>query len=117
MQQQPNVECNSVVSHITRNKPRAIILLSGGLDSATVLAIASQEFECHAISFDYAQRSLSEIKAAKQLAESYAASYQLIHIYTVVTARKTIHRPTIENIRLLVTHIIFVTECAVRIDW
>ena len=84
MQQQPNVECNSVVSHITRNKPRAIILLSGGLDSATVLAIASQEFECHAISFDYAQRSLSEIKAAKQLAESYAASYQLIRIDTGV---------------------------------
>ncbi len=66
------------------NKPRAIILLSGGLDSATVLAIASQDFECHAISFDYAQRSFSEIKAAKQLAGSYAASYQLIHIDTGV---------------------------------
>jgi 7-cyano-7-deazaguanine synthase len=63
-----------------RQKPRAIVLLSGGLDSATVLAIASQKFDCHAISFDYAQRSLSEINAAKQLTDSYAASHQVIRI-------------------------------------
>ncbi|NOQ68594.1 MAG: 7-cyano-7-deazaguanine synthase QueC [Gammaproteobacteria bacterium] len=69
---------------MTRNKPRAIILLSGGLDSATVLAIASQKFDCHAISFDYAQRSLSEINAAKQLTDGYAASYQVIRIDTGV---------------------------------
>ena len=59
---------------------KAIVLLSGGLDSATVLAIASQKFDCHALSFDYAQRSMSEIKAAHQLAEAYSASFQLIHI-------------------------------------
>lgn len=68
------------------NKPLAIILLSGGLDSATVLAIASQKFECHALSFDYAQRSLSEIKAAMQLAESFSASHQLIRIDNGVMA-------------------------------
>lgn len=62
------------------NKPSAIVLLSGGLDSATVLAIASQTFNCHALSFNYAQRSLSEINAARQLAEMYAASHQIIHI-------------------------------------
>jgi len=61
-------------------KPRAIVLLSGGLDSATVLAIAGQEFDCHAISFDYAQRSLSEISAARELADSYAVSHQVIRI-------------------------------------
>ena len=61
-------------------KPRAIVLLSGGLDSATVLAMASQDFDCITISFDYAQRSLSEIKAAKQLAEHYFASHQIIRI-------------------------------------
>ncbi len=61
-------------------KPRAIVLLSGGLDSATVLAIASQKYGCHAISFDYAQRSLSEIKAARQLADICAASHQVIRI-------------------------------------
>ena len=89
------------MSNLTRsvksvtNKPLAIILLSGGLDSATVLAIASQEFECHALSFDYAQRSLSEIKAAKQLADSYAASYQLIHIDTGVMAGSALTDPSI----------------------
>ena len=62
------------------NKPRAIVLLSGGLDSATVLALASQDFDCHTISFNYAQRSLSEINAAKQLAKLNAASHQIIHI-------------------------------------
>jgi len=59
---------------------KAIVLLSGGLDSATVLAIASQSFECHALSFDYAQRSLSEIDAARRLAKAFGASFQLIHI-------------------------------------
>jgi len=59
---------------------KAIVLLSGGLDSATVLAIASQQFDCHALSFNYAQRSLSEINAAQRLADVFAASFQLIHI-------------------------------------
>ena len=62
------------------NRSKAIVLLSGGLDSATVLAIASQKFDCHTLSFDYAQRSLSELNAAKQLSESYSASHQVIHI-------------------------------------
>ncbi len=63
------------------NKPaRAIVLLSGGLDSATVLAIASQNFDCHTLSFDYAQRSLSELHAAKKLSQSFSASHQVIHI-------------------------------------
>ena len=70
----------SPVNKLQENKPRAIVLLSGGLDSATVLAITSQEYECHALSFNYAQRSLSEINAAKQLADLYAASFQLIQI-------------------------------------
>ena len=61
-------------------KNKAIVLLSGGLDSATVLAIASQNYACHAISFDYGQRSLSEINAAKQLANVYNVSYQVIRI-------------------------------------
>jgi 7-cyano-7-deazaguanine synthase len=62
------------------SKTKAIVLLSGGLDSATVLAIASQKFNCHAISFNYAQRSQSELNAAKILAERYAASHQVIQI-------------------------------------
>jgi 7-cyano-7-deazaguanine synthase len=66
------------------SKAKAIVLLSGGLDSATVLAIAEQDFECHALSFDYGQRSLSEINAAKQLRESYGISHQVIQINTGV---------------------------------
>lgn len=51
---------------MTRN---AVVLLSGGLDSATVLAIARQEgFACHAISFDYGQRHRVELAAAARMA-------------------------------------------------
>jgi len=62
----------------TRSK--AIVLLSGGLDSATTLAIASRDFECHAISFNYSQRHVSELNAAKQLAQDFTASWQLIQL-------------------------------------
>ena len=52
-----------------KGKP-AIILLSGGLDSATVLAIANnQGFACHALSFEYGQRHRCEIQAAKTIAK------------------------------------------------
>ncbi len=50
---------------------RAIILLSGGLDSATALAIARDDgFACHALSFDYGQRHRFELNAARKVAES-----------------------------------------------
>ena len=48
---------------------KAVVLLSGGLDSATVLAIAKSEgFACHALSFDYGQRHLCELEAAGRVA-------------------------------------------------
>jgi len=48
---------------------RAIVLLSGGLDSATVLAIAaSRGFECYALSVHYGQRHSAELDAARQIA-------------------------------------------------
>jgi len=51
-------------------KPPAVILLSGGLDSATVLAIARQRgFACHALSFDYGQRHGIELAAADAVAQ------------------------------------------------
>lgn len=74
------------MSKADQHKPGAVVLLSGGLDSATVLAIASQRFECFAISFDYAQRSLSEINAAADLAQQFAASHQVIRIDDTVMA-------------------------------
>jgi 7-cyano-7-deazaguanine synthase len=51
------------------------VLLSGGLDSATVLAIArSRGFECHALSVHYGQRHSAELAAAKQIAAALGAS-------------------------------------------
>lgn len=53
---------------------RAIVLLSGGLDSATVLAIAAnQGYDCYALSFDYGQRAQTELNAAKQLVSALSA--------------------------------------------
>ncbi|MBF0560062.1 MAG: 7-cyano-7-deazaguanine synthase QueC [Nitrospirae bacterium] len=53
-----------------KNK-RAVVLLSGGLDSATTATIAKAEgYEVHALSFDYAQRHLLELQSAKMVAES-----------------------------------------------
>lgn len=49
----------------------AVVLLSGGLDSATVLAIAKQQgYACHALSFDYGQRHHAELAASRRVAES-----------------------------------------------
>jgi 7-cyano-7-deazaguanine synthase len=54
--------------------PPAVILLSGGLDSATVLAIARQHgYACHALSVDYGQRHDAELDAARRVAHSLGA--------------------------------------------
>ena len=51
----------------------AVILLSGGLDSATTLAIAQHEgFACYAITFRYGQRHTCEIEAAQKIAQRYS---------------------------------------------
>jgi 7-cyano-7-deazaguanine synthase len=59
---------------------RAVVLLSGGLDSATVLAAAiEQGFECHALSFRYGQRHDAELAAAARVAAALgAASHRVI---------------------------------------
>ncbi|MHB8824949.1 MAG: 7-cyano-7-deazaguanine synthase, partial [Thiobacillus sp.] len=52
----------------------AVILLSGGLDSATVLAIAHEAgYACHALSLDYGQRHNAELAAAARVAASLGA--------------------------------------------
>ena len=51
---------------------KAIILLSGGLDSVTALAVAQKNgYECYTISFDYGQRHQSELKFAQNIAKHY----------------------------------------------
>ena len=58
---------------------RAVVLLSGGLDSATCLAIAKAEgFECHALSFAYGQRHAWELVAARRVAEALGAADQWV---------------------------------------
>ena len=53
---------------------KAIILLSGGLDSATIMAIAKQEqYELYALSFDYGQRHKIELESAKRVASFFSA--------------------------------------------
>jgi 7-cyano-7-deazaguanine synthase len=53
---------------------RAVVLLSGGLDSATCLAIARAEgFECYALSFSYGQRHVWELGAARRVAQALGA--------------------------------------------
>jgi 7-cyano-7-deazaguanine synthase len=61
---------------------KAVCLLSGGLDSATCLAVARRDgFECYALSFDYGQRHRIELQAAARVAAHFAASeHRIVHI-------------------------------------
>lgn len=55
--------------------PKAVVLLSGGLDSATVLAIARSEgFDCYALSCLYGQRHAAELTAARRVARALGAA-------------------------------------------
>lgn len=60
-------------------KGKAVVLLSGGLDSATTMAVAnSRGFSCSALTIDYGQRHGVEIEAARRLATSLEAEHHLI---------------------------------------
>ncbi|HXU92023.1 MAG TPA: 7-cyano-7-deazaguanine synthase QueC [Gallionella sp.] len=61
---------------------KAVVLLSGGLDSATVLAMArAQGFECYALSVDYGQRHHAELAAAQRVARMLgAAEHRVVNI-------------------------------------
>lgn len=60
---------------------KAVVLLSGGLDSATALAIARSEgFACHALSVSYGQRHVAELNAAKRIAIDAGIPHQVMSV-------------------------------------
>lgn len=60
---------------MSKAKKKAVILLSGGLDSTTSLAIAkSQGFDCYTLSFDYGQKQKSELDSAADIARIFAVT-------------------------------------------
>ncbi|WP_434092552.1 7-cyano-7-deazaguanine synthase QueC [Roseiconus lacunae] len=76
------VSGNTVSRNTVSGKRPAVVLLSGGLDSATCLAIANDEgYAVHAISFRYGQRHEYELGRAQRLAEHFGvASHQVVDI-------------------------------------
>jgi 7-cyano-7-deazaguanine synthase len=63
----------------TASPRRAVVLVSGGLDSATILAIARDEgFELNAISFDYGQRHRFELEAARRVCEATGVKRHIV---------------------------------------
>jgi len=67
---------------MSETTPRAVVLLSGGLDSATALAEASaQGYACYVLSFDYGQRSVTELNAARAIArQQNVAEHRIIRL-------------------------------------
>jgi len=63
-------------------KKKAVILVSGGLDSATVLAMAKADgYDCYALSFDYGQRHCAELQAAKNVASMFdVIEHRVLHL-------------------------------------
>ncbi len=60
---------------------KAVVLLSGGLDSSTVLAIALEMgYDVHALSFDYGQRHSRELESAKKIARYFNVPHKIIKI-------------------------------------
>jgi len=76
---------------------RAVVLLSGGLDSATVLAMARADgWECHALSVDYGQRHRAELDAAANVARALgAAQHRVVPLDLTIFGGSALTDPTI----------------------
>ena len=77
---------------------RAVVLVSGGLDSATCLALArARGLECHALAFDYGQRHRVELKAAQRLAQHQgAASFRVMKLDLAAMGGSALTDPSLE---------------------
>ena len=69
------------MGEITQSK-RAVILVSGGLDSTTVLAMAkAQGYECYTLTFDYGQRHRAELQAAERVSDTLGdVEHKVVHL-------------------------------------
>ena len=76
---------------------RAVVLLSGGLDSATVLAMAvAGGWQCHALSVDYGQRHRAELKAAADVAQTLGAvEHRVVSLDLTIFGGSALTDPTI----------------------
>jgi len=71
--------CGTMNEERDRKVARAVVLLSGGMDSAVVLAMAIRRgFEAHALTFRYGQRHLVEVEAARNVAAALGASRHVV---------------------------------------
>lgn len=70
------------MSNLSKPKKRAVVLLSGGLDSSTTLAIATKRdgYECTALSFRYGQRHTVELERAAQIAAQFGAEHRIVDV-------------------------------------
>lgn len=77
---------------------KAVVLLSGGLDSATALAIArNQGYACYALSFDYGQRHASELLAAQRVATAlHVREHKVLHLDLNAIGGSALTDPDIE---------------------
>lgn len=65
----------------TSNKPKAIALVSGGLDSVTLAyLLASEGWELHLLAYDYGQRHQREVEFARQCAQDLGAAFDLVDL-------------------------------------
>ena len=76
-----------------KNKKKAVVLLSGGLDSSTVLYYAIKKgYECSCLFFDYGQRHKKEIDSARKLAKSIGLKLQIVKILLPWTKSSLINK-------------------------
>lgn len=84
------------VDNTVSQRPKAVVLFSGGLDSTTLLAMASRDYECHAISFNYRQRHISELEAAREISQQSGIKHQIIELDKDVLAGSALTDPDIK---------------------